>query len=435
MTRAFLDASPRSKVLVVTPTKELREQFVEMGGWMGLLEPRKVVLNFREPLSNSRRHVRRMVDVADVVVSTPELFTNRFEWLSTRAIDALTLCILDEVDLWPIEDFEEPESVRYHRALAELQSRLVSKGTRFLGLTASPLSRAAKTLLVGDLGCRELHPFHPSIVKYLPRVRVEPIRCADNDVVGRDREISRRTFVLLRQLENELGTDVLATQRHNFWLLIRDLAGGSRGADAARLAISILNSERERIQLYEDTLAAGLGSKSERAKEVAKRGLPSVVYCREIQLVNRIASDTRLPRVAIAHSELGDRYLNEIDKFKKGIRDVLVMTRELGKRGIDFPNANSLILISPKSSPLTMDQELCRTRGQRHHREAKPVYVLFYESTYEEEKLRRVLIQLLQISMYDRFPKFFLSPEWRKWLASRAGLALPDFLRKGVPGS
>jgi superfamily II DNA or RNA helicase len=144
--------------------------------------------------------------------------------------------------------------------------------------------------------------------------------------------------------------------------------------------------------------------------------------------VNRLASGPWPTPPALAHSDLGDRYLQETLRFKTGARDVLLMTRDLGKRGLDFPMARSLVLCSPKSSVRTMDQELCRTRGQRKDRTSKPVYVLFYGDTYEKEKMRRVLGKLVEISMYEKFRKFTLSPRWSKWLRERSPLTMPEYL-------
>jgi len=426
---AYLRDNPRSKVLVVAPTKELREQFVQMAEWMGFLRPRMVVLNFREPLSDSYQQARGMVERADLLVTTPELFANRLPWFSQESLVRLSLCVLDEIDLWPVEDFGEEDGVRYHRAFAELKSRLVANKTRFLGLTASPLGWRGSELLLKDLRCRELHPFHPSIVEYLPYVRIEPIPCVDLDVIARDGDISEKSSKLLRRLSQELGSDVLETHANDFWLFIKELANGSWGPSAANLARAILNNERERVQLFEDTLPPFGNVKIRRAARLAARARPSVLYCSQIQLVNRLASEAWPSRTAIAHSELGDRYLEEILTFKDGVRDVLIMTRDLGKRGIDFPMASSLVLFSPKSSWHTMDQELCRTRGQRRSKKIKRVYVLFYQETYEEEKLRRVLVELVETRMYETFWKFTLSPRWRRWLRTRSGLTLPEYLR------
>jgi hypothetical protein len=70
----------------------------------------------------------------------------------------------------------------------------------------------------------------------------------------------------------------------------------------------------------------------------------------------------------------------------------------------------------------------CRTRGQRRDRGNKPVYVLFYAGTYEEEKMRRVLGELVEILMYEKFQKFTLSRRWHKWLRERSPLTMPEYL-------
>ena len=104
------------------------------------------------------------------------------------------------------------------------------------------------------------------------------------------------------------------------------------------------------------------------------------------------------------------------------------MTRDLGKRGLDFPMARTLILFSPKGSARVMDQELCRTRGQRKDGTNKIVYVLYYGETYEEEKMRRVIAALVGIRMYGKFQKFSLSRRWSKWLSERPAFTMFQYL-------
>jgi hypothetical protein len=69
--------------------------------------------------------------------------------------------------------------------------------------------------------------------------------------------------------------------------------------------------------------------------------------------VNQLAEQVWPTPPAIAHSGLGDRYLQDTLRFKSGDRDILLMTRDLWKRGLDFPMARSLVLYSPKSSART----------------------------------------------------------------------------------
>jgi len=417
--------NPTTKALVIAPTKELREQYVRMAEWMGQLTPRIVVLDFKEPFSGVRKQVNVMVEQADIIVTTPEMFTNRLDWLSPRSFRSIRLCILDEVDLWLIDDFEDPDGNRYHAALSKLKDRLQGQGTRFLGLTASELSRRGKALLVDDLRCRVVTPFHRSVVQWLPKVRIEPILCLDPTVVDEDKKISKKSSELVGQLNNETDGE-LESHQNDFWLFIKALANGRRGGAAASLALALLENEHRRLQLFEDFLSSGV--KVKRSAELARDTRPAVVYCREIQLVNRLANEAWPTPPAIAHSGLGDRYLQETLRFKAGTRDVLLMTRDLGKRGLDFPMARSLVLCSPKSSSRTMDQELCRTRGQRKDRNTKTVYVLFYGDTYEEEKMRRVLGELVEICMYEKFHKFTLSRRWSTWLHERRALTMPQYL-------
>jgi hypothetical protein len=420
-----LRRNPATKTLVVAPTKELREQYVRMAEWMGHLTPRIVVLDFKEPLTGVRKQVNVMVEHADIIVTTPEMFTNRLDWLSPRSLRSIRLCVLDEVDLWLVDNFEDPDANRYHAALSELKVRLKDQGTHFLGLTASQLSTRGRALLVHDLKCQELTPFHKSVVKWLPKVRIEPVLCFDPMVVAADEEISGKSSTLVSRLNSVINGE-LREHQDDFWLFIKALANGRRGTVAADLALALLDNERKRLQLFEDVPFGQ--AKVKRSVELARGCRPAVIYCREIQLVNRLASEVWPTPPAVAHSDLGDRYLQETLRFKTGARDVLLMTRDLGKRGLDFPMAQSLVLCSPKSSARTMDQELCRTRSQRKDRPIKSVYVLFYGDTYEEEKMRRVLRKLVEISMYEKFRKFVLSPRWSKWLGERSPLTMPEYL-------
>jgi hypothetical protein len=353
------------------------------------------------------------------------MFTNRLQWLSASSFKSIRLCVLDEIDLWLVDDYTDPQVDRYHAAISELKTRLKDQGTRFLGLTASALSHRGRALLIDDLQCTELAPYHSSIVKWLPKVQIELAGCLDAVVVAKDDEISERSKDLWRKLNAETNSD-LENHADDFWPFIKALSAGAMGPSAAALALALLDNERQRLQLFEDV---PLGKeKVKKAAKLARRLTPSIVYCREIQLVKRLAAEPWRRPPAVAHSDLGDRYLTETLRFKAGDTDILLMTRDLGKRGLDFPFAKSLTLLSPKSSPLVMDQELCRTRGQRRNRRAKIVYVLFYRKTYEEEKMRRVLRKLVDIRLYDRFPKFVLSRAWSKWLKKRPGLSFVGYL-------
>ena len=223
---------------------------------------------FKEPFSGIRKQVRLMVEAADIIVTTPEMFTNRLDWLSSRSFRSIKLCVLDEVDLWLIDDFEDPEGNRYHAALSILKDRLQGQGTRFLGLTASELSRRGRTLLVDDLQCQEVTPFHKSVVKWLPKVRIEPVLCFDPTVIETDREISERSSELVGRINKETDGE-LESRQNDFWLFIKALVNGQRGGLVASLALALLENEHRRLQLFEDVPSGG--AKIRRSVDLARR--------------------------------------------------------------------------------------------------------------------------------------------------------------------
>jgi superfamily II DNA or RNA helicase len=419
----LLRANAGMKVLVITPAKELRKQYVDMAGWMGEdLDPRLVVIPFDDTVAGNRKVARIIARGADVIVATPQFLANRHSYIDSDTFDAITLCILDEVDLWPVEDFQSDDEVRLHAAIVDLMELLVGH-VRFLGLTASPLTGRGAHMLLDRLALQDVKPFDPSIVPHLPRVRITPVACGDSWVERRDAAITEES----KKLFGQLGAMVDIPPGKDAWGVLKAVAGGKFGFEAAELARGILGAQHERVQLYEDVLG-GHGRKLAAARKLAATHAPTVILCREIQTVETIATGMRSPRPTIAHSGIGDRYLNNIDLFKKGRSQALLMTRELGKRGVDFPMAKSLVVLSPKTSVMAMDQELCRTRSKRAGG-AKEVFILFYARTYEEEKLRTVLLVLTRIKMYDKHAKFTLDKHWTGWLNARRPVTLARLLR------
>jgi hypothetical protein len=66
----------------------------------------------------------------------------------------------------------------------------------------------------------------------------------------------------------------------------------------------------------------------------------------------------------------------------------LVMTRDLGGRGLDFPSAARVILVSPRSNYQTVAQELARIRSRNASAKEAPIYL--YDDTEEAGKGRRL---------------------------------------------
>ena len=161
-------------------------------------------------------------------------------------------------------------------------------------------------------------------------------------------------------------------------------AGGSYG-DSAR---AILACHTERLQLFEGTQDDGL--KYRIAADLVAAG-SALVLCRYITsalVVHQHLSDRGIPAV-LAHGELpaaeADR---RIRMLRRGHTRVLVMTRDLGGRGLDFPEVDTAILISPRASYQAVAQELARIRSRREC--PKTTSVLYYEGTTEAAKAFRL---------------------------------------------
>ena len=70
----------------------------------------------------------------------------------------------------------------------------------------------------------------------------------------------------------------------------------------------------------------------------------------------------------------------------------LVLTRDLGGRGLDFPQAARVILISPRSNHQTVAQEFARIRSRTNNR--KQAVIFYYANTEEAAKAHRLAVTL-----------------------------------------
>src|SRR5262249_3447932 len=142
-----------------------------------------------------------------------------------------------------------------------------------------------------------------------------------------------------------------------------------------------------------DEEAGGLHRRSAKQRavlDIVERHAHVVIYGREVELVEHLgALRVGKKRIGFAHAE--EQHRRNIARFQTGELTALVMTRALGLRGLDFPDADAMVLYSAKRDWRVMDQEMCRIRSQRYHRPRKPIYVLCYSGTYETEKLESVV--------------------------------------------
>ena len=100
------------------------------------------------------------------------------------------------------------------------------------------------------------------------------------------------------------------------------------------------------------------------------------------------------------------------------------------------------LIIDVRSCVIQGLSEMYSTRYPVLHSQGKPDYLprraagspqqaglcSLLRASYEEEKMRRVLGELVGILMYEKFRKFTLSPRWSKWLRERSPLTMPEYL-------
>ncbi|MBA7630613.1 hypothetical protein ES703_38136 [subsurface metagenome] len=88
------------------------------------------------------------------------------------------------------------------------------------------------------------------------------------------------------------------------------------------------------------------------------------------------------------------------------------MTRDLGGRGLDFPEADYLVVYSPLRDVNSMYQEIGRIRSTRLTK--KDVYILYYANTAEQVKAGLLLQGMLRLNSTKRHPVFEIAEEsWR----------------------
>jgi len=98
--------------------------------------------------------------------------------------------------------------------------------------------------------------------------------------------------------------------------------------------------------------------------------------------------------VAFVHGELsGDDRRDAMEKFTRGDTNILVITRDTGKRGLDLPMADYGVFYSPKSRETTVWQELSRIRS--NVTKTKDSFFLLYAGTPDENKCAKLFDDMM----------------------------------------
>jgi superfamily II DNA/RNA helicase len=120
-------------------------------------------------------------------------------------------------------------------------------------------------------------------------------------------------------------------------------------------------------------------------------GSNGVVFYRYVRLLNAFKEKFEKMGISFSFVHGGRKSIENkkaISDFKKGNRQLLLITRDTGKRGLDIPEADYAIFYSPKSRADVTWQEVSRIRSTT--RIKKNTFILNYSESSESQKADRM---------------------------------------------
>lgn len=381
---AKLRRDRRASVLVLVPSRPLARQHAVDAAW---LRDFGISVNLLLP-DDGLQMWQAVLAGPGLIITTPQSLINRLPRLGARLSDTSAEAVFfDEIDIAVTKDFDERKDV-WPAVDAVRDARLP-----IIGYTGTSLSEEQQEFWQQ----RGFGAYFPDIPEdWLPLTDVVFRSVTHEQVITTDRMITQE-LGRLSALFEELGGDPKS------WSQITTAAkteAGRRG-DTAR---AILGCHTERLQLFEGTRDGGL--KYETVAGLVEHS-SALVLCRYISSAIEVHQHLRDDGIAavLAHGELraaeADR---RIRLLRTGAAQVLVMTRDLGGRGLDFPEVSTAVLVSPRANYQAVAQELARIRSRREA--PKSTAVLFYASTTEAAKARRLGESLEQRHTYRGQPTF-----------------------------
>lgn len=122
--------------------------------------------------------------------------------------------------------------------------------------------------------------------------------------------------------------------------------------------------------------------------EIVKNRTKVTILCSFLSTVSSLSQ--LLKRKGITTFEVTGKSRNKseiIEKFKSTKERSILILSPIGERDIDIPQTDLIIVYDLVNSPKTVYQKMKRSRGGE-------VFLLFYENTSEQEKLKRVVSEI-----------------------------------------
>jgi hypothetical protein len=315
-----------------------------------------------------------------LVCTTPQSLKSRLDGLGAPAmLTRFEVAFFDEIDIFVTVDLEE------RRDLWPVLQSCVDVDVPILGFSGTALDSSA----IGLWEQRGFERFEPKIPdRWLPYTAVEFVGIHNPGVIAEDARIDDGLRAAYKAYENEGGNP-------GSWQMIKlDAQGGPRAQPARR----ILALHGDRLRLFEGATDTAGKLKGVRDALSGKTGL---VLCRYILAAKATHDYLGQTRERIIQAD-GTMTRAELERHAQALRsseaDVLVMTRELGGRGLDFPNVQTAAVLSPRSQYQAVAQELARIRSRRQL--TKRTFVFYYTQTTETAKARRLAQHLSRDNVY-----------------------------------
>lgn len=360
------DQVPR--VLVVVPSRGLLVQHFFDAAWL-----RKQGLGLHMLRSDLPPGLfAKILDGYGVFFTTPITLNNRLR-LSPSALGAFDVAIFDEIDTYlTVDELDERKDTW------PLLEGIMAAGIPVLGFTGTGLTDLQRAAWES----RHFVPYAADVpADWMPRTRIRFEGVHDSEVRLRDASIRDDLSKAFSKLED--GGIV-------GWGVIKRLA-----REGNKNALAVLRLCGERLRLFES--AGTNGEKYERLAQHALLSSPCLVMTRYVdvaqEIAARIAKD--VPTRQIDGQQSRDTIRRGMEWFRSQVSSdlaALTMTRDLGGRGLDFPDAESAAFVSPRSNYQTVAQEVARIRSRA--RALKSATFLFYVGTEEQAKAERLASRL-----------------------------------------
>jgi len=385
LTAALLSSrvGPRWSALMVVPSRPLLRQHLTDAGW--LREVCGLPVHFLGP-DDPWPMWQAVLSGPGLVCTTPQSLRSRLDGLgSPKILSRFDVAFFDEIDTFITVELEE------RRDLWPVLQSCMDVDLPILGFTGTALEDAA----VRVWEQHGFERFEPEIPEgWLPYTVIEFVGIHNPTVITEDARIDDRLRAAYAAYENDGGNP-------RSWQTIKlDALGGPRAQTARR----ILTLHADRLLLFEGATDTTGKLDAVRGALEGKTGLVLCRYVAAARAMHSYLTQSR-PRIIQADGTMTRAELErQAQALRSGEAEVLVMTRELGGRGLDFPEVQTAALLSPRSQYQAVAQELARIRSRRQR--TKRTFVFYYTKTTEAAKARRLGQHLARDNVYRGIPLF-----------------------------